>query len=86
MSRSPLIIGCAAGFSGDRTDGADAVVETLIARGGGTLIFETLAERTLALPLLARKENPESGYKPLLNDLVSPVLARCPHNIIPIVK
>lgn len=86
MSRSPLIIGCAAGFSGDRTDGASAVVDTLIARGGGTLIFETLAERTLALAQLARKENPESGYDPLLDDLVSPVLARCLHNTIPIVS
>ena len=30
----PLRIGCAAGFSGDRTDAAGPVVDTLIAAGG----------------------------------------------------
>ena len=52
MSPSPassLLIGCAAGFSGDRTDAAGPVVDTLIARLAGApagrrafLIFETL--------------------------------------------
>ena len=38
----PLRIGCAAGFSGDRTDAAGPVVEALIAGGGpAVLIFET---------------------------------------------
>src|SRR6187455_2882198 len=73
-----LTVGCAAGFSGDRTDAALPVVETLIRRGGpSVLIFETLAERTLALAQLARKSNPESGYEPLLDELITPVLARC---------
>ena len=54
MPQSPLLIGCASGFSGDRSDGAAAVVRTLAASGGGALIFETLAERTLALAQLAR--------------------------------
>jgi len=31
----PLYVGCATGFSGDRTDGAGPVVDTLIALGGG---------------------------------------------------
>src|SRR6185503_19728251 len=67
-----LSIGCAAGFSGDRTDAAAPVVETLIRRGGpSALIFETLAERTLALAQLARKTNPDSGYEPLLDELVT---------------
>ncbi|ARP86568.1 acyclic terpene utilization AtuA family protein [Bordetella genomosp. 9] len=74
---APLLIGCASGFSGDRTDGAGPVVDTLAARGGGTLIFETLAERTLALAQLARQQDPQAGYEPLLDDLVGPVLARC---------
>ncbi|HTJ98040.1 MAG TPA: acyclic terpene utilization AtuA family protein [Bordetella sp.] len=73
----PLLIGCASGFSGDRTDGAGPVVDTLAARGGGTLIFETLAERTLALAQLARQHDPRAGYEPLLDELVGPVLARC---------
>ncbi|MEI2414625.1 acyclic terpene utilization AtuA family protein [Orrella sp. JC864] len=75
--QTALHIGCAAGFSGDRTDGASAVVDTLIARGGGTLIFETLAERTLALAQLARDRDPQAGYEPLLDELVGPVLGRC---------
>jgi hypothetical protein len=77
MANSPLLIGCASGFSGDRTDGASPVVDTLAARGGGMLIFETLAERTLALAQLARQQDPRGGYEPLLDDLVAPVLARC---------
>ena len=77
MAASPFLIGCATGFSGDRTDGARAVVQSLAARGGGTLIFETLAERTLALAQLARNADPEGGYEPLLQELLAPVLADC---------
>jgi len=77
MAIPPLLVGCASGFSGDRTDGARAVVDTLAARGGGTLIFETLAERTLALAQLARNADPAAGYEPLLDDLVGPVLGDC---------
>ncbi|QJR09180.1 hypothetical protein DSM104443_00216 [Usitatibacter rugosus] len=73
-----LHLGCAAGFSGDRTDAAAPVVETLAARGGRSfLLFETLAERTLALAQLARRSNPDAGYEPLLDELLRPVLVRC---------
>ena len=73
-----LRIGSAAGFSGDRTDAALPVVESLIASGGpSVLIFETLAERTLALAQLARRADPEAGYEPLLAELLGPVLAQC---------
>lgn len=73
-----LRIGCAAGFSGDRTDAASPVVDELI-RGGtaACLIFETLAERTLALAQLARRADPEQGFEPLLDELLTPVLSRC---------
>ena len=75
---SILRVGCAAGFSGDRTDAAAPVVAALIAAGGpAVLIFETLAERTLALAQLARRSHPERGYEPLLDDLLRPVLADC---------
>lgn len=84
--QSPLHIGCAAGFSGDRSDGAGPVVDTLVARGGGFLIFETLAERTLALAQLARGQDPDAGYEPLLDELVAPVLARCLRHGIRIVS
>jgi hypothetical protein len=84
LPASPLLVGCAAGFSGDRTDAAGPVVDTLIARlqQGPTeqrafLIFETLAERTLALAQLRRRADPEAGYEPLLDAMLRPVLARC---------
>jgi len=86
MPQTPLLIGCASGFSGDRTDGAADVVRTLAAQGGGTLIFETLAERTLALAQLARNDDPNRGYEPLLDELVSPVLADCLRHGISIVS
>ncbi|MGA1286771.1 MAG: acyclic terpene utilization AtuA family protein [Rubrivivax sp.] len=82
----PLRVGCAAGFSGDRTDVARPVVDTLLARGGpACLIFETLAERTLALAQLARGADPAGGYEPLLDEMLRPVLADCLTHGIPIV-
>ena len=74
----PLRIGSAAGFSGDRVDAAGPVVRDLAERGGpAVLIFETLAERTLALAQLARRQDPASGYEPLLDLMLRPVLGRC---------
>lgn len=82
-----LNIGCAAGFSGDRTDAAAAVVRTLIRRGGpSVLIFETLAERTLALAQLARRSDPGAGFEPLLDLMLGPVLAECLNHGIRIVS
>jgi hypothetical protein len=77
MSTTPLRIGCATGFSGDRSDGVVPVVDTLIRTGGQALIFETLAERTLALSQLAKNLNPEAGYEPLLVELLRPALGPC---------
>jgi hypothetical protein len=78
MASSTLLVGSAAGFSGDRTDAAAPVVETLVASGKpAVLIFETLAERTLALAQLARKGDPEGGYEPLLVEILEPILAKC---------
>jgi len=75
---SVLRIGCAAGFSGDRTDAAAPVVQALVAAGGpAVLIFETLAERTLALAQLARRADPDAGYEPLLGPMLQPILADC---------
>lgn len=62
-----IFIGCAAGGSGDRTDAALPVVQTLIRKGQpAALIFENLAERTLAFAQLAKQANPLAGYEPLL--------------------
>jgi len=78
MNEDVLRVGCAAGFSGDRTDAARPVVDALIAAGGASvLIFETLAERTLALAQIARRTSPELGYEPLLDEMLRPVLADC---------
>src|SRR5690606_2110159 len=72
-----FIVGCGAGFSGDRTDGIAPLVETLIEMRGHALIFETLAERTLALAQLARNSDPLAGYEPLLEEILRPCLAPC---------
>lgn len=73
-----VLVGCGAGFSGDRLDAPAPVVRSLIAAGGpAAIMFETLGERTLALAQLARLENPERGYEPLLERLLAPILAAC---------
>lgn len=82
-----LLIGCGAGFSGDRIDAAQAVVSTLIAREQpAVLIFEMLAERTLALGQLAKNQNPELGFEPLLEEVLAPILKDCVEHGIPIVS
>jgi hypothetical protein len=73
-----ISVGCGAGFSGDRVDAAPPVVRTLIERGGpAALIFENLAERTLAHQQLTRRQRPELGYEPLLVHELRPILADC---------
>jgi Acyclic terpene utilisation family protein AtuA len=75
---SKVFIGVGAGFAGDRTDAAGPVVDALAtAQGPRFLMFETLAERTLALAQLDRRRDPKRGYSPALDRLVAPVLARC---------
>lgn len=81
-----LAVGCGAGFSGDRVDAAVPVVKTLIARGGpAALMFENLAERTLAHQHLIRRANPSLGYEPLLELELGPILADCLKHNIPII-
>jgi hypothetical protein len=81
-----LRIGCGAGFSGDRWDAAVPVVKTLRGAGGpAVLMFETLAERTLALAQLRRRQDAESGWEPSLERFVLPVLRDCVEGGIPIV-
>ena len=48
------------------------------------MIFETLAERTLATAQLARRANPELGYEVLLDLVLRPILADCINNGITI--
>ncbi|MCR9176870.1 MAG: DUF1446 domain-containing protein [Alphaproteobacteria bacterium] len=75
MAKRTVYIGCGAGFAGDRWDAAVPVVATLARRDGPRyLMFETLAERTLALAQQARIENPEAGYSQYLERYVRPVM------------
>ena len=68
MVPSVVNIGCGAGFSGDRVDAAIPVVETLANKEGPKyLIFETLAERTLALAQKQGRKDPAQGYSPFLD-------------------
>jgi hypothetical protein len=84
MDMDKLAVGCGAGFSGDRVEAGAPVVRTLIERGGpAALIFENLAERTLATQQLAKRADPELGYEPLLALELRPVLADClAHGIV----
>lgn len=81
-----FLMGSGAGFSGDRVDAAVSVVEA-IARSGrpGAIMFETLAERTLALGQVARRADPGQGYEPLLEEFITPVLPTCLRHGIAIV-
>ncbi len=73
-----ILVGCGAGFSGDRVDVALPVVDTLIERGGpAAIIFENLAERTLATAQLVKRTNPDLGYEPLMELEIRPILAKC---------
>jgi hypothetical protein len=82
-----FLVGAAAGGSGDRVDAAAPVVATLVARGKpAALIFENLAERTLAHAQLARRANPQAGYEPLLELELRPILADCLRHGIAIVS
>lgn len=71
-----VIIGCGAGFAGDRFDAAVPVVRTLARCAGARfLIYEVLAERTLAIAHKLRREDPQAGYSPFL-DLYLPLVLR----------
>jgi hypothetical protein len=79
-------IGSGAGFSGDRVDAAQSVVEAIaVAGSGGAIIFETIGERTLALGQIARHRDPKKGYEPLLEQFLPPILKTCVENRIVIV-
>lgn len=80
-----VVVGCGAGFSGDRTDAARPLVDALMTYDAPrALMFETLGERTLAAAQLRRNKNPDSGDEPLLEDFLSPILSDCLANKITI--
>lgn len=71
---TPFRIGAGAGYAGDRIDPAQALAE----RGAlDVLVFECLAERTIALAQLRRSHDPQHGYDPLLAARMRAVLPAC---------
>mgnify|MGYP000285679252 CR=1 FL=1 len=60
-----LRIGSGAGYSGDRIEPA---VELADKGALDYLVFECLAERTIALAQQARLTHPDAGYDPLLSE------------------
>ncbi len=82
-----VYIGCGAGFSGDRFDAAIPVVETLSTCDGPRfLIFEVLAERTLAIAQRLRLSDPNAGYSPYLDHYIEPILKQAKANDIRIIS
>jgi hypothetical protein len=67
-------IGCGAGYSGDRIEPA---VELAIKGQLDYLVFECLAERTIALAQQRKARDPRVGYDPLLVDRMTAVLPAC---------
>ncbi|MCV9937521.1 DUF1446 domain-containing protein [Boseaceae bacterium BT-24-1] len=67
-------IGAGAGYAGDRIEPA-----LELAQKGALdyLVFECLAERTIALAQQARRKNPAGGFDPLLGERLRAVLAPC---------
>ena len=69
-----LRIGAGAGYSGDRIPPAAELAE----KGElDYLVFECLAERTIALAQLERSKDSQLGFDPLLADRMEAVLASC---------
>ncbi|MFC6907036.1 acyclic terpene utilization AtuA family protein [Halalkalicoccus tibetensis] len=83
MSDTTLQIGAGAGYSGDRIDPA---VELSEYGDLDYLVFECLAERTIALAQLDRLENPDAGYNSLLEERLRAVVENCLSNEITIVS
>jgi len=83
QSSRTIRIGCGAGFSGDRIEPA---VE--LAQHGALdyLVFECLAERTIALAQKSKLQNADLGYDPLLVERMTAVLPACVANGVKIVS
>jgi len=81
MSKT-IRIGAGAAYSGDRVEPA---VE--LARDGKLdyLVFECLAERTIALAQQVRRKDPTRGYDPLLEKRMHAVLELCARNKVRII-
>jgi len=79
VAKQSIRIGAGAGYAGDRWEPAVELVE----KGKvDYIVFECLAERTIARETLARRSNPEGGYNPRLETRMADVLPACAkHNV-----
>ena len=67
-------LGSGAGYSGDRIEPALELAE----KGDvNYLVFECLAERTIAIDQQLKMKDPEKGYDPLLAERMERVLPVC---------
>lgn len=82
MSSRAIRIGAGAGYAGDRIEPA---AELATDSDLDYLVFECLAERTIAIAQRNRQQDPGQGYNSLLTDRMQRVLARCVENDITIV-
>jgi len=77
-----LRIGAGAGYAGDRIEPAVELAE----KGRlDCLVFECLAERTIALAQQQKRQDPSLGYDPLLEERMRAVLVPCRANGVTIV-
>jgi len=80
---APLTLGAGAGYAGDRIGPA----EQLAANDNlDYLVFECLAERTIANAQLRKLNDASAGYSPLLSERMRAVLPACVENDIRIVS
>ena len=85
--KEKVYIGCGAGFAGDRFDASIPIVKQLLnIEAPKYLMFEVLAERTLALAQQLRIKNPDEGYSPFLDSYITPILEDCLENNIKIIS
>ena len=82
MRTRSIRLGSGAGYSGDRIEPA---VELAESGAIDYLVFECLAERTIALAQQARLADPDAGFDPLLEARMRAVLPLCARNGIRIV-
>lgn len=76
-------IGAGAGYSGDRVEPAVELAE----KGKlDYLVYECLAERTIALAQQAKMKDPKAGYDLLLEERMRSVLALCQKNGITLIS
>jgi hypothetical protein len=79
---SSVRIGCGAGYAGDRIEPAVELAE----QGRlDYLVFECLAERTIALAQLRKAQDPAAGYDPLLAERMRAVLPACAANGVTVI-